>query len=284
MDLFSGLESLGIQGLDELDIYGDDSARNPNQPEKAAVKVKKPEEIEAEYVFDKSYVCPVCEHSFKAKTMKSNRAKLISTDIDLRPIHQNVDIVKYDMIACPHCGYAVLSRFFSPLTSMQIKKIKENICKNYKKQVKEEKGIYSYDDAIERGKLALLSSVIKGSKDSEKAYVCLKTAWLFRGKAEHLPKEEQTEITRCNREETAFLAKAYDGLVHARQKELFPICGMDELTYDYLLAALAYRLGHQDVCVKLIGEILLKPNANHRIKERARELKEILRKEHMENE
>lgn len=278
MDLFSGLESLGIQGLDNLDIYGDDSAKNETEAEKKTVKVKTPEELEAEYIFEKTYTCPVCDNNFKCKTTKSNKAKLISTDMDLRPVHQNVDIVKYDIVACPHCGYAVLSRYFAPLTSMQIKKIKESISKNYKKQEEKQK-VYSYDEAIERGKLALLSAVIKGSRDSEKAYVCLKTAWLFRGKAEHLPETEEEEIKRCQKEEEAFLHKAYDGLVSARQKELFPICGMDELTYDYLLAALAHRLGNLEVSAKLIGEILTKPTANNRIKEKTRILKEVLKKE-----
>lgn len=268
---------MGIEGLENLDIYGDESVKHESETIKTAAQVKSSEDIEAEYIFDKTFKCPVCDKSFKNKIMKSNKAKLISTDMDLRPVHQNVDIVKYDVIACPCCGYAVLSRYFAPLTSMQIKKIKESISKNYKK--KEEEGlIYTYDEAIERGKLALLSSVIKGSKDSEKAYVCLKTAWLFRGKAEHLPEGEKTELERCQKEEDAFLHKAYDGLVAARQKELFPICGMDELTYDYLLAALAHRLGHLEVSAKLIGEILTKPTANNRIKEKTRILKEEVKK------
>lgn len=282
MDLFSGLESLGIKGLDNLDIYGEDSAKQEKDTDKKVEKVKSPEETESEYIFDKTYKCPVCDRSFKSKTVKSNKAKLISTDVDLRPVHQDVDIVKYDVVACPCCGYAVLSRYFAPLTSMQVKKIKENISKNYKKK-EADTPIYSYDEAIERGKLALLSSVIKGSKDSEKAYVCLKTAWLYRGKAEHLPETEKEEFQRCGREEEAFLKKAYDGLLSARQKELFPICGMDELTYDYLLAALAYRLGQYEVSVKLISEILTKPTANNRIKEKTRILKETIKKDIQEN-
>ena len=281
MDLFSGLENLGIEGLDNLDIYGDDATKNEDGTAEnlKTVKVKTPEELEAEYIFDKTYTGPVCDKSFKSKTVKSNKAKLISTDLDLRPVHQNIDIVKYDMIACPCCGYAVLNRYFAPLTSVQIRKIKDAISRNYKIKDEKKRKIYSYDEAIERGKLALLSSVIKVSKDSEKAYVCLKTAWLYRGKAEHLPETEVEEIKRCQREEEAFLAKAYDGMVSARQKELFPICGMDEMTFDYLLAALAHRLGHLDVSARLVGEIMAKPSANRRIKEKTGILKEVLKKD-----
>ena len=272
---------MGIEGLGDLDIYDDDFAKNEDGAEDSqkTVKVRDPEEVEAEYVFDKTYTCPVCDRSFKSKTLKSNKAKLISTDMDLRPVHQNIDIVKYDVVACPCCGYAVLNRYFAPLTSMQVKKIKEAISKNYKIKEEKKNKIYSYDEAIERSKLALLSSVIKTGKDSEKAYVCLKTAWLFRGKAEHLPETEIEEIKRCQREEEAFLSKAYDGMVAARRKELFPICGMDELTFDYLLAALAHRLGHLEVSAKLVGEIMAKPTANRRIKEKTGILKEVLKKD-----
>ena len=274
---------MGIEGLGDLDIYADDSDKNELIKEaQKTVKVKTPEELEAEYIFDKTYTCPVCDKSFKSKTLKANKAKLISTDMDLRPVHQNIDIVKYDVVACPCCGYAVLNRYFAPLTTMQIKKIKENISKNYKIKDEKKKKNYSYDEAIERSKLALLSSVVKSSKDSEKAYVCLKTAWLFRGKAEHLPETEEEEIKRCRREEEAFLSKAYDGLVAARQKELFPICGMDEMTLDYLIAALARQLGHLEVSAKLLGEILTKPSANRRMKEKAQVLKEALKKDIME--
>lgn len=272
---------MGIEGLGDLDIYGDDSVKNEDGTDDSqkAVKVKTPEELEAEYIFDKTYTCPVCDKSFKSKTLKANKAKLINTDMDLRPVHQNIDIVKYDVVACPCCGYAVLNRYFAPLTSMQVKKIKEAISKNYKIKEEKKNKIYSYDEAIERSKLALLSSVIKVGKDSEKAYVCLKTAWLLRGKAEHLPETEEAEIEKCQKEEEAFLTKAYDGMVAARRKELFPICGMDELTFDYLLAALAHRLGHLEVSAKLVGEIMAKPTANRRIKEKTGILKEVLKKD-----
>lgn len=272
---------MGIEGLEDLDIYDDDSSKNAAEaePDKKAEKVKTPEELEEEYIFDKTYTCPVCDHSFKSKTIKSNKAKLISTDMDLRPVHQNVDVVKYDVIACPCCGYAVLNRYFTPLTTMQIKKIKETISKNYKIKDEKKSKIYSYDEAIERSKLALLSSVVKSAKGSEKAYVCLKTAWLLRGKAEHLPEAEKEGIERCEREEETFLVKAYEGLFAAREKELFPICGMDEMTFDYLLAALSYRLGHVEVSVRLVGDILAKPSANTRIKEKTRILKEVIKKD-----
>ena len=38
---------------------------------------------------------------------------------------------------------------------------------------------YSYDVAIRRCKMALLSEMIVGTKISESAYLCLRLAWLY---------------------------------------------------------------------------------------------------------
>ena len=51
------------------------------------------------------------------------------------------------------------------------------------------------------------------------------------------------------------------------------------MTLDYLIAALARRLGHLEVSAKLIGEILTKPSANRRMKEKTQILKEVLKKD-----
>lgn len=276
MDLFSGLEDLGLGDLESLDIYEEEAPKH-SEPASVEIEKKLPEVSEEDYIFDKTYTCPVCDKIFKSKTVKANRTRLISTDMDLRPVCQDIDVIKYDVVACPRCGYAVLARNFGPLTSMQIRKVKENISRKYTPTEKSG-SIYTYEEAIQRNKLALLSSVIKMGKDSEKAYVCLKTAWLYRGMAENLPKGKEEEKEKYKAEEEAFLRKAYDGLIVARRKEVFPICGMDTLTYDYLLAALAYHFGDYNDSVRLLGEILLKPGAGKRVKDKARELKELLKK------
>ena len=56
--------------------------------------------------------------------------------------------------------------------------------------------------------------------------------------------------------------------------ETFPLCGMDETTFDYLLANLAFMTGHNDVCSKLIAKILTSRVASTRIKDKARDLKD----------
>lgn len=91
---------------------------------------------------------------------------------------------------CPKCGYSALSSNFDFLMPRQIKNIQEKISANFVKP-EEPEDEYSYDDAILRHKMALLCTVVKQGKNSEKAYTCLKLAWLVRDKRNELKKSGQ---------------------------------------------------------------------------------------------
>jgi len=271
-DLFSGLEEFGLGGLKDIEVYESEAAK-PDQ--KAAAKHQV---TETELLFDKTYTCPVCDKEFKAKTVRTGKVKLISADTDLRPKYQLVDSLKYDAIVCPHCGYGALSRYFSYMTSTQAKLIKAQISANFK-GLSQDQDVYSYDDAISRHKLALLSTIVKKSKQSEKAYTCLKLAWLCRGKSESLPddtKDIENVKKKLQAEELDFLLKAYEGFIGAFSKEMFPMCGMDEHTTTYLVADLARRCGKFEESKRLLSKVLTARDAKERIKEKAREIKDMM--------
>lgn len=40
---------------------------------------------------------------------------------------------------------------------------------------------YSYERAVKRCKMAMLTEMVTGGKISESAYLCLKLAWIYRG-------------------------------------------------------------------------------------------------------
>ena len=273
--LLSGLEQFGLSNLENMDLY-----ETPKKEEKGS-DGKAPQTVqEQDFLFDKSFTCPICDKEFKARTVKIGKAKLAGSDLDLRPRYEQIDLLKYDIIMCPYCGYAALSRFFKFVTSPQAKNIKKTISATFKPQ-KETKEIYTYDEALERYKLTLANAIVKQTRSSEKAYICLKTAWLLRGKAEHLDKnlpdyEEQKK--QCEDEENEFLRNALDGFLAARQTESFPMCGMDEPTVDYLIAVTAMRFEQYDVSSRLITGILTSPTANPRMKDKARDVKEMLMK------
>lgn len=272
-NLLSGLESLGLGNLEGLDIYED-----PHKDEKKQAEVVAPKE--EDMLFDKSYTCTVCDKDFKAKMVRSGKAKAMVADQDLRPRYEGIDVLKYDIISCPYCGYSSMSKNFPYLTPAQKRAIKENICNSYKpRKIDPDKKIYTYEEAMERHKLALVNTIVKHGKASEKAYICLKTGWILRGQREALEADTpdyEKKKQELESAENQFLKNAYDGFVTARASESFPICGMDEMTVDYLLATLAMRFEEYETAAKLLGSIVTSRTANARIKDRAHDLKDVL--------
>lgn len=277
-NLFSGLEDFGLDNLSKMNIYSDDEK---DDKKKANSKKEKPKFNEADFIFEKTYHCPVCDEEFKAKTVKTGKVKLESADTDLRPKYHLLDSLKYDAIVCPKCGYSALNRFFNYMTSTQAKLIKEQISNNFK-GTPDEGEILTYDEAIARHKLALVNTIVKKGKISERAYTCLKLAWLIRGKTETLPADtpdyEQVKKELAG-EELEFLSKAYEGFMSAFEKELFPMCGMDEITITYLIADLARRCGRYEEASRWVSRVLISREANERIKAKARDIKELIQNE-----
>ena len=277
MGIFSGLEKLGLGNIENEKLFED--------PRKKEVKIKKEEPKrklqlvnEEDYLFDKKYKCPVCDSDFEAKTVRTGKVRMKNVDIDLRPDYDELDQNKYDVIACPACGYAALGRYFPNLNKYQIDDIRVKICMNYKHEPCKEP-TYSYEYAKRLYQLALANAVVKKAKNSEKAYICMKSAWVIRGETQRLdPDEDGYENKRDENDaqEKELLSNALNGFIMARQTEEFPIAGMDATTLDYLIAALAVETGEREIASKMISELLVSRVAHSRIKDKARYLKELL--------
>ena len=56
----------------------------------------------------------------------------------------------------------------------------------------------------------------------------------------------------------------------------FPILGMDELTFTYLIAAVAYKLDKKEICKQYLSTILSAVGCPPRIKDHALSLKQKL--------
>lgn len=270
--LFSGLESFGIKGLEGMEVFED--KEDSKKVEKKVAQPVAPKFAEKDFLFDKACTCPVCESGFKSKTVMSSKLKLIGSGHALRPKYEYVDIVKYDVIMCPYCGYTALTKYFPGILESQKKLIREKVSMGfYTSSILPE--TYSYEDAIERYKVALLNAVIKGGKNSEKAYICLKGMWICEGRLEECEKgSREYEKAEVLMEE--FRKNALEGFINAVATESFPMCGMDESTVDYIIAVLSLDENKYEICSKLISKILVSNAANNRLKDRTRDLKEEL--------
>lgn len=282
MGIFSGIRKFGLDNFNESRIYEDDKKGINGKNADEDAEKKTPEELEKEALFDKTYECPICNLIFKTKCVRVGKARLEGKDTDLRPIYNNIDPLKYDVITCDKCGYSAIARYWGKLATRQIKDISEQISSQFSGlDNSADKELYTYDDAIIRYQLALATSIVKKAKSSERAYTCLKYAWVLRGKRQLISKEKEQarteEIRVLYQDEKECLRNAYEGFLKAISTEAYPIAGMDENTLNYVLADLARRLGRNEEALKLLGTVITSRSASTHVKDEALKLKELIR-------
>lgn len=277
MGLFSGIEKLGIMNFESESLFEEEEKKVHSEN---IIDKKTQMDFEKELMYLSKVTCPVCEKEFTTKRIRGSKLKLMKTDLDLRPIYEGGDPVKYDTICCPRCGYGALSRFHGPLSSVYVKLIKEKISSGFVPR-SESDGPYTYEESILRYKICLANATVKRAKASEKAYICLKTAWQLRSYQEEVSAQEDDcglfeTVSKEDllKEEKEFLKYALEGFLMARTTETPPYCGMDTQVLDYLLAVLALECEDTDTAGRMISTLLSERNLSPRISQRIPELKD----------
>lgn len=275
MNLLSGLEKFGLGQTGELDILNDGTETKKRTTD--ATKKEAVEYTEKDFILDRKVVCPICDKEFLVKTVKSSKVKRMEPDADLRPNHEYVDTLKYGVAACPRCGYAAMHRNFTQLSAAQRKWIRETITANFKPAEEPKMEVYTYDYAVEKLKLALVNTIAKKGKLSEKAYICLNLAWLRRAQAEQTPDDTPMNAKKKKQYEAeyeGFYRQAYDGFMKVVVTETPPFFGMDANTIDYILANMAVKYKEYDTASKLVSRLITQPNTPRRMKDKCLELKD----------
>ena len=287
MNLLSGLEKFGLEQMDTTNLFEDEKKPKAEQQGQADAP-KEEKHLETEFLLLKSIRCPVCDHVFRTRLVKTGRVKRLEPDFDLRPRFAYIDTNKYDVSSCPKCGYTAINRYFSHITSGQVKLIDQGVHSKFKANTlvnaEDVLEAYTYEEAIEYCKLALYCTMVKRGSTSEKAYECLKLSWLYRGWREKLESEGTNDrelLSNVKAEEDAYYKQAYEGFMKAIASESFPMCGMEESTVNILLANMAFKLEKYDASSKLVSAILASRVASRSVKDRAMTLKEeIIKKLH----
>ena len=287
MGLLSGLEKFGLEQMDTTNLFEDEKKPKAEQQGQADAP-KEEKHLETEFLLLKSIRCPVCDHVFRTRLVKTGRVKRLEPDFDLRPRFAYIDTNKYDVSSCPKCGYTAINRYFSHITSGQVKLIDQGVHSKFKANTlvnaEDVLEAYTYEEAIEYCKLALYCTMVKRGSTSEKAYECLKLSWLYRGWREKLESEGTNDrelLSNAKAEEDAYYKQAYEGFMKAIASESFPMCGMEESTVNILLANMAFKLEKYDASSKLVSAILASRVASRSVKDRAMTLKEeIIKKLH----
>ncbi|MBR4542918.1 MAG: DUF2225 domain-containing protein [Lachnospiraceae bacterium] len=207
-------------------------------------KDKKRNVDESELLIIREHTCPACGAVFSSGSPMMSKVIKSGTDPDLRPLYSNLDALKYQIVECPVCGFADIERDFQKALSVEIKAYK-TFGLNIDSEASLTEEVRDYDLAYRHYKSALRCLTIRKSKKGKRGFLFLLTAWLLRGWREQ--KEAAGENVSENdimslKEETKMIRYAVESLKEAQLTEDFPICGINEPTFYYLMGVLNFKL------------------------------------------
>lgn len=218
----------------------------------------------SEFLYTKAYQCPVCRHDIEEYTVKQSRLRFERSELDLKPVYKGIEPLFYDVIHCMTCGYAAPLQFFDQIKPRAAQAIVEHIWPKFKpKHYPAERTV---KDALERYKMASICAETIDAPASQHGYIAMKMAWMFR-------------IAGHHQMEMEFIKKAMKHFHEAFMKESFPICGMNEETYSYVIAAFYKLTGDNSEALKWLSKVVVKRNINPRLKDKALDLKVEIQEE-----
>ena len=214
-------------------------------------------------LFFKDILCPGCEKKFKTFSVKVNIPRVKSRDSDLFIRYLVENPYFYEVWICPTCGYSALKVDFQNIRKHQIELVKSKITPKW---VNREYPIpFNEKVAIERYKLALLNSVIIERKESTKAMICLKIAWMYR-----LLSDETNEKIYLNQALLSF----NDTYIN----EKLPVYGLDKFSIMFLIGEINRRIGEEETALRWFSEVITSIGSTQKIKEMARDGKDKIRR------
>lgn len=214
-------------------------------------------------LFFKDIVCPVCEKKFKTLSVKVTAPRVKSRDSDLFIRYLVENPYFYEVWICPTCGYSSLKVDFHNIRKYQIELVKSKITSKW---VNRDYPIpFNEKVAIERYKLALLNAVVIEGKESTKAMICLKIAWMYR-----LLSDETNEKVYLNQALLSF----NDTYI----KEKLPVYGLDRFSIMFLIGEINRRINEEETAFRWFSEVITSIGAPQKIKEMARDGKDKIRR------
>ena len=101
-DVLSGLESMGLGNLSNIDLFNDKKEDKAEEEKKKAAKAaaKAAERTleEKDLIYFKTIECVCCGHEFKERVVRSGKVKLLAQDIDFLA---DFTLAMADAVKCP---------------------------------------------------------------------------------------------------------------------------------------------------------------------------------------
>lgn len=221
------------------------------------------------HIFDKEVTCPICKNTFKTTAVKVNSPRIASKDSDFFLRYSVVNPYFYDVWICNTCGYSAMKSDFPKVKNYERDLVVSNITNRWRKR--DYPKILDAATAVERYKLALLNATVMNKSNGTLGMILLKIAWMYRLIEENNDAEPKNE--------SEFIQKALSALSEAYSTEDFPIYGLQRDSFTYLLGDLNRRLGNDSEALRWYSSVITSPSSSVKIKELARDGKEMLQKQ-----
>ncbi len=227
----------------------------------------------ASKLLQKKMDCPICQYEFITPRARMTKVRLFNTDTDLRPYYEGIDVVAYEPVTCPNCGYSSIFKTFYDVTDGTRDAIRAHLEKNYTKR--DWPNLVDTQTAIEKFLLALQCLEPKKASIGEQAYIYLKLSWLFR---------VHNKVDSSKKNELFCQKKFVDTAEQTFAEVKFPVLDWEEPVFLFLIGEVCRRVGDYERAYKYIGKILLDRSVSDKIRERARDVKEMIIAERPERE
>jgi uncharacterized protein (DUF2225 family) len=211
----------------------------------------------SEALYEKSNKCIICNNSFSSKRLRATACRLDKREEDFYTSYKGHNPMHYEILVCPHCGYAASESSFNSLSPKEITNIKEML--SGKIIGRSFCGERTVNDALDSFKLALFMAKSRDAKDSVIAGLSLKLGWIYR---------EMKDV-----KEKDYLEYALEYYKKAFDKENLPFGNLDEISVQYLIGELSRRLNKFQDAVFWFNKAVSNPNRanNPRIEKMSRE-------------
>lgn len=193
--------------------------------------------------YDKELVCPICNHSFTSKKLRTRAIRVEKIHNDFYTTYKDPknNPTLYEVFVCDACGYAFTDQFKEPL----IDEIKDQFKKNITSQWESRSfgGERSYEEAIITHKLALISGRETEQPPVVMAGICLRLSWLYR----YLEMEE--EVKKFEKHALEYYEASY-------LEGDFKDTSMSEIRLLFLLGELSRKQEEKEKAVRYFSEII----------------------------
>ncbi|MCL6635238.1 MAG: DUF2225 domain-containing protein [Peptococcaceae bacterium] len=216
-------------------------------------------------LYRKEFTCPFCAQKFATFKARSRFVKVVKVDDDLCNHYESINPLFYEIAVCPGCGYS-----FHEEDGLAVdEKAREEIEKRLPAvwRTRDFGGVRDIGLAVESFKLALICQVARRVKDSQKAMLYLKLAWLYR--FAHDRENEQL----CISEAVRYFTSSFERESFADPKS--------EINILYLIGVLNKKLGNFKEASRWLDRVLRHPmkGSYSGVVNRARNIWQDLRKE-----